>query len=301
MSTRTKPDGGALAGIVEKFIATAKTEAKAEGQTTESVIRKKLDHHTELVNGYDFADVIAAYCRGFEEGTLMRHFMLWWAGRHRRTQLADPALRSALTPDYPLGCKRIIYSNDYYPALCQPHVSLVTEGIERITPRGIRTIDGEEHPVDVLVCATGFDTLRPLSSVSVTGLQGRTLREAWAQGAEAYHGVTVAGFPNLFLMLGPNTGTGHTSTLLFIEPEVQHAIACMRRVKHQNKRWIDVRADVMAAHNQQLQQRLAGSVWTQCRSWYRMEGGRVVALFPGFTAEYVRAVRHPAAQDYTLG
>jgi cation diffusion facilitator CzcD-associated flavoprotein CzcO/acetyl esterase/lipase len=239
--------------------------------------------------------------RGFDEGTVARKGMLRTARAHLERQVPIAPLRQQLLPPYPLGCKRIIYSNDFYPALCQPHVSLVTEGIERITPRGIRTIDGEEHPVDVLVCATGFDTLQPLSSVSVTGLQGRTLREAWAQGAEAYHGITVAGFPNLFLMLGPNTGTGHTSTLLFIEPEVQHAIACMRRVKQQNKRWIDVRADVMAAHNQQLQQRLAGSVWTQCRSWYRMEGGRVVALFPGFTAEYVRAVRQPAAKDYTLG
>ena len=239
--------------------------------------------------------------RGFDEGTVARRGMLRTARHHLEHQVPDPTLRHQLVPTYPLGCKRIIYSNDFYPALGQPHVTLVTAGIERVTSHGIRTVDGEEHPVDVLVCATGFDTVRLLSSVEVTGLGGRTLREAWAQGPEAYHGVTVAGFPNMFLMLGPNTGTGHTSTLLFIEPEVQHAIACMQRVKKQGSRWIDVRADVMATHNQQLQRRLAGSVWTHCRSWYRMEGGRVVALFPGFTAEYVRAVRQPAAQDYTLG
>jgi cation diffusion facilitator CzcD-associated flavoprotein CzcO/acetyl esterase/lipase len=238
--------------------------------------------------------------RGFDEGTVARKGMLRTARAHLERQVPDAQLRHQLVPTYPLGCKRIIYSNDFYPALGQPHVSLITAGIERITPHGIRTLDGKEHPVDVLVCATGFDTVRLLSSVEVTGLGGRTLREAWAQGPEAYHGVTVSDFPNMFLMLGPNTGTGHTSTLLFIEPEVQHAIACMQRVKKEGKRWIEVRADVMATHNQQLQQRLAGSVWTHCRSWYRMEGGRVVALFPGFTAEYVRAVRQPATQDYTL-
>ncbi|MCU0763281.1 MAG: hypothetical protein MUF76_09955 [Hydrogenophaga sp.] len=128
------------------------------------------------------------------------------------------ALRERLVPPYPLGCKRIIYSNDFYPALGRPNVSLITAGIERMTPRGIRTLDGVEHPVDVLVCATGFDTVRLLASVEVTGLGGRQLSDAWAHGPEAYHGVTVAGFPNLFLMLGPNTATGHTSTLLYIEP-----------------------------------------------------------------------------------
>jgi len=239
--------------------------------------------------------------RGFDEGTVARKGMLRTARAHLERQVPDAHLRHQLVPPYPLGCKRIIYSNDFYPALGQANVALVSTGIERFTPLGIRTTDGVEHPIDLLVCATGFDTVRLLSSVEVTGLGGRTLRTAWAQGPEAYHGVTVAGFPNMFLMLGPNTGTGHTSTLLFIEPEVQHAIACMQRVKQEGKRWIEVRADVMAAHNQQLQQQLKGSVWTHCRSWYRMESGRVVALFPGFTAEYVRAVRQPAAQDYTLG
>ena len=140
-----------------------------------------------------------------------------------------------------------------------------------------------------------------LSSITITGLGGRTLREAWANGAEAFHGITVAGFPNLFLSLGPNTGTGHTSTLLYIEPETQHSIACMQAVLNGGKRWIEIRPEVMQAHNQQLQARLAGSVWTHCRSWYRMEGGRVVALFPGFTAEYVKAVRRPDLSQYRLG
>ncbi len=239
--------------------------------------------------------------RGFDEGTVARRGMLKTAALHRARQVPDPALRDALTPTYPLGCKRIIYSNDFYPALTRPHVELVTTGIERITPRGIVTSDGHERPVDVLVCATGFDTVQLLSSVQVTGLGCQTLRQAWSQGPLAYHGISVAGFPNLFLMLGPNTATGHTSTLLYIEPEVRHAIACMHRVRQTGQRWIAVRSEVMTEHNRALQQRLGGSVWAQCRSWYRMEGGKIVALFPGFTAEYVRAVWPPRAADYETG
>jgi len=226
--------------------------------------------------------------------------MLKLAARQRRQGIADPALRATLTPDYPLGCKRIIYSNDYYPALSQPNVAVVTAPIERLTAHGIRTADGVERPIDALVCATGFDTVHLLQSLSIHGRGGRTLAEAWNDGPDAYHGISVAGFPNLFLMLGPNTATGHTSTLLFIEPAVQHAIACMRTVEQGGHRAIEVRADVQQAHNAALQQRLGGSVWSHCRSWYRMDGGKVIAIFPGFVREYVQAVRDPAWGDYRL-
>ena len=131
-------------------------------------------------------------------------------------------------------------------------------------------------------------------------MQGRTLREAWASGPEAYRGITVAGFPNMFLMLGPNTATGHTSTLLYIEPEVGHAISCMQSVRTGTHRWIDVKPEVMRAYNDQLQSRLGSSVWAQCRSWYRIEGGRIVALFPGFTREYVRSLRRLDPDDYCV-
>ncbi len=238
--------------------------------------------------------------RGFDEGTVARRGMLRTAAAHLRRQVKDPALRARLTPPYPLGCKRIIYSNDFYPAFNQPNVQLVTDAITRITPQGLVTADGREHPVDVLVCATGFDTVQLLQSVPVVGRGGRTLQQAWADGPEAFHGLTVAGFPNLFLMLGPNTATGHTSTLLFIEPGVQHAIACMQAVRQGGHRSVEVRADVQRAHNERLQSRLAGSVWSLCRSWYRAENGRIVALFPGFTREYVRAVRKPDLSDYHL-
>uniref|UniRef100_UPI0025E13363 flavin-containing monooxygenase n=1 Tax=Arenimonas sp. TaxID=1872635 RepID=UPI0025E13363 len=229
--------------------------------------------------------------RGFQDGTLMRRFMLWWAARHRRVQLPDPALRAKLEPSYPLGCKRIIYSSDYYPTLTQPNVRLVTEGIERLTPTGIRTGDGRDIPLDALVCATGFDTVHLLQSLQVRGRGGRTLAEAWNDGPEAFHGIHVAGFPNLYLMLGPNTATGHTSTLLFIEPAVRHAIKCMRAVEEGGHQAIEVREEAMRGHNAALQARLGRSVWAQCRSWYRMDDGKVVAIFPGYTREYVQGLR----------
>ncbi len=236
--------------------------------------------------------------RGFNEGSPMRRFMLWLATRHRREQVPDPQLRERLTPTYPLGCKRIIYSSDFYPSLAQPNVELVTAGIERIIAKGIACSDGRERELDALVCATGFETVHLLQSLEIRGRGGKTLADAWAAGPEAYHGITVSGFPNLFLMLGPNTATGHTSTLLYIEPSVRHAIACMKQVAQRGQRSIEVREDVMRAHNAELQQRLAGSIWSQCRSWYRMDSGKVVAIFPGFTRDYVRALRAIPWSDF---
>ncbi len=237
--------------------------------------------------------------RGFDEGTAARASML----RLARRQLAvvrDPVLRAKLQPPYPLGCKRIIYSNDYYPALTQPNVALVTEGIERVTPHGVRTVDGAEHPLDVLVCATGFDTTHLLASLAVRGRGGRTLADTWADGPAAHRGVTVPGFPNLFLMLGPNTGTGHTSTLLYVEPQVRFAISAMQRAEAAGHRRFEVRQAAFDAHNAALQARLEGSVWSHCRSWYRTDSGRITALWPGFTGEYVRGLARPDWADYTL-
>ena len=233
--------------------------------------------------------------RGFDDGTLARRVMKRTADTHLRRQVPDEALRQKLRPTYALGCKRIIYANDYYPALQQPHVSLVTADIQRIVADGVVTADGQHHQADVLVCATGFDVQHALSGVTITGLDDQTLAQAWADGPEARLGLTVAGFPNLFLMLGPNTATGHTSTLLFIEPGVRWALQAMQQVQQRDARFIDLKPAVMRAFNEALQARLKTSVWSQCRSWYRADSGRNIAIWPGFTGEYARAV---AAQDW---
>jgi cation diffusion facilitator CzcD-associated flavoprotein CzcO len=237
--------------------------------------------------------------RGFDEGTAARASMLRLA-RRQMAVVSDPALRAKLQPPYPLGCKRIIYSNDYYPALARPNVALVTEGIEGVTPQGVRTADGTEHPLDVLVCATGFDTTHLLAAIDLRGRDGRQLADAWADGPAAHHGVTVPGFPNLFLMLGPNTGTGHTSTLLYVEPQVRFVIDAIRRTEASGLRRFGVRQHAFERHNAGLQARLDGSVWSHCRSWYRTDSGRITALWPGFTAEYVRGLARPDWADYVL-
>ncbi|MBS3959054.1 MAG: NAD(P)/FAD-dependent oxidoreductase [Xanthomonadaceae bacterium] len=238
--------------------------------------------------------------RGFDDGHPMRFLLHSLAHGLRHAQVRDPALRAALAPRYPLGCRRLIFSNTYYPALARPNVQLDTTPIAAVEPDGLRLADGRGHPLDVLVCATGFDTARPLAGFAVHGLGGRHLDDAWAEGAQAHHGISVAGFPNLFLLLGPNTATGHTSTLLFIEPAVEHVLACMARTEAAGARAIEVRAEAMAAHNAALQARLVGSVWSRCHSWYRAGNGRIVALFPGSAAEYAAAVRVPREHDYRL-
>ena len=247
---------------------------------------------------YAFFRALELGRRGFEEGTAARRYMLALAARHRLRQVPVESLRQQLTPSYPLGCKRLIYSNDYLRALSRPNTELVTQGITRITAAGIQTADGRERALDALVCATGFDTVHLLSSVQVQGRNGLTLAQAWADGPEAFHGITVTGFPNLFLMLGPNTATGHTSTLLFIEPAVRYAIQCMQHVQDKGLRWLDLRLEVYRAHNQMLQSRLRGSVWTTCQSWYRTDSGKVVALWPGYTREYQRAIAKPDWAHY---
>jgi len=239
--------------------------------------------------------------RGFDEGTLARRGMLRMAERLLRRQVADAALRDRLRPPYPLGCKRIIYSNDYYRALGRSNVELVTGTIERVTPHAVVTADGREHPIDALVCATGFDVDHSLAHLDIRGAGGVALADAWRRGPQAHLGLSVAGFPNLWLMLGPNTATGHTSTLLFIEPGVQWVVKAMRELRRRGQRWIAVKPAVMEASNAALQSRLGQSVWAACRIWYRAADGRVFALFPGFTREYVRAVRAQDFADFDLG
>ena len=238
--------------------------------------------------------------RGFDEGSLARRGMLKTAEAHLRRAIADEGLRAKLRPPYPLGCKRLIYSNDFYPALARPNVALVTEGIVRVMPDSVWTADGRRHACDVLVCATGFDVQHSLA-VPITGRGGRRLADAWADGPQAQLGLTVAGFPNLFLMLGPNTATGHTSTLLYIEPGVAWALRAMDTVRQRGKRWLDVRPAVMQAYNDTLQARLGTSVWSTCRSWYRADTGRNIAIFPGFTSAYVNAVKRQSFEDFEFG
>ncbi len=198
----------------------------------------------------------------------------------------DPEVRAKLVPTHEWGCKRPLFSNDYYPAFNRENLELVTEGIERITKDAIVTVDGRERKIDTLVLATGFSSIEYLSAISVTGRGGLDLEEAWSDGAVAYQGVTTAGFPNLFMLYGPNTNQG--SLITMIEWEVDHAIRHIERIVDENLAWIDVRADLQAAYNEQMQKDIeAVEPWMDgCNGYYRHPSGRVVTQWPKRMSDY---------------
>jgi cation diffusion facilitator CzcD-associated flavoprotein CzcO len=218
---------------------------------------------------------------------------------HLRRQVRDPALRAKLVPDYPIGAKRVLFNDDYYPALTRPNVRLVTDGIERIEPAGVRSRTGELHEADVIVFATGFKSTEFLAPIEVTGREGRRLADEWRNGARAYLGVTVSGFPNLFMLYGPNTNLGHNSILVMIEAQVGYVLDAMAKMRARGLRRLDVRQEVMDAYNRRLQEDLARSVWaTIGASWYKLADGTITNNWPHGTMRYRRLLREARLEDY---
>jgi cation diffusion facilitator CzcD-associated flavoprotein CzcO len=220
------------------------------------------------------------------------------ARKHLENQVADPDLRARLTPDYTIGCKRILLSSDYYPALQRPDVDLVTDGITEITETAV-VAGRAEHPVDVIVYATGFNAVEAVTSLNVAGRDGRKLTP---ENLEAYRGVTVAGFPNLFLLLGPNTGLGHTSVVFMIESQIQHVLSCLRILAESRGDTIEVTMAAQDRYNDALQRRLRRAVWSQggCDSWYLDAHGVNRTLWPGFSFEYWARTRRARRADYAV-
>jgi cation diffusion facilitator CzcD-associated flavoprotein CzcO len=204
-----------------------------------------------------------------------------------REHIRDPELQRALVPDYPIGARRILISDDYYQALARDNVRVVTQPIERVARDGVVTRDGATHRADALIFATGFDTTHFLAPMKIQGLDGRFLSDAWRDGAEAYLGITVAGFPNLFMLYGPNTNLGHNSIIFMLECQAGYVVDCIRQMRARGLRWIAPRRSVMEAWNRELQRRLAGSVWARTeRSWYKNADGRITNNWAGTTLEY---------------
>lgn len=211
--------------------------------------------------------------------------------RHLEAQVEDPELRRKLTPTFVPGCKRLTPTNDYLPAIASPKTELVTERISRITPEGIVTDDGVLHPADVIVLATGFKVTDNTFAARVTGRDGRTMRDVWdADSMAAYNGTTVAGFPNLFMLAGPNTGIGHTSLVYMIEAQLPYVLGAIAHLDATGARAVEVRPDIQAAFNEGLQRRLVSSVWTTggCSSWYLDSFGRNSTIWPDFTFNFAR-------------
>lgn len=221
--------------------------------------------------------------------------------RHVRRQISDPALREKVTPRYTLGCKRVLISNDYFPALARPNVQLVTDGVAEITERGIIDLSGAQHPVDAIIYGTGFRVTDLLSPVHIIGRNGADLNDAWRNGPEAFLGLMAAGYPNLFLLLGPNTGLGHNSVVFMAEQQIRHALRCMNMVRKQKKTSIEVDAGAQVRFNRDIQRKLQTTVWASgCKSWYLNENGKNVTLWPGFTFEYWRRMKKIDVRDYRL-
>jgi cation diffusion facilitator CzcD-associated flavoprotein CzcO len=213
----------------------------------------------------------------------------------------DPELRRKLTPDYPIGCKRILISNDFYPALCKPNAELVTDAIERIEERGIVTADGKLREVDAIIYGTGFTASDFLAPMEIRGRAGKDLNEEWRDGAQAYLGINISGFPNLFMLYGPNTSLGHSSIVYMLESQIHYVMACLRELDTRKLRFLDVLARVQSEFNDSLQAQLKRTVWDQgCDSWYKLSSGKHTNNWPGFTFAYRRLTRTPDFSRYEL-
>ncbi len=214
--------------------------------------------------------------------------------RHLERQVPDPEMRRKLTPDYSFGCKRVLISNDFYPALSKPNVHLLTDGIREIRPHGVVDGNGVEREVDAIILGTGFRAADPIPAGMVKGRGGEDLAERWRDGPEAYKGTTVAGFPNLFLLMGPNTGLGHSSVVYMIESQIRYVMDALNKMRRHGLRTVEVRPKAQQAFNARVQGRLGGTVWNAggCRSWYlHPVSGRNVTLWPGFTWQFRRRTR----------
>ncbi|MCL2770530.1 MAG: NAD(P)/FAD-dependent oxidoreductase [Solirubrobacterales bacterium] len=224
------------------------------------------------------------------------------ARRHLEREVADPALRARLEPRYRMGCKRVLISDTYYAALQAPNVELVTDPIAEITARGIRTEGGEERELDTIVLGTGFHVTDKADATWVRDAQGRSLEDRWRGSPQAYLGSYVAGFPNLFMMVGPNTGLGHNSIVFMIESQLNTLIDGLRHLDRHGLGVWDVREEVQARYNAILQRRLRNTVWNTggCQSWYLDRTGRNSSIWPGFTWPFRRRTRHFRPQEFHL-
>jgi cation diffusion facilitator CzcD-associated flavoprotein CzcO len=216
-----------------------------------------------------------------------------------RLQTPDRELRAKTTPDYPLGCKRMLFSSHYLPALGRDDVDLVTEEIDHLTADGVVTGDGVERQADVVVWGTGFRT-RFVAPMRIHGLGGRELAEVWGDAPRAHHGIAVASFPNLFLLYGPNTNLGVGSIVEMIEAQTGYVVDALARLDAADADAMDVDPTVMAVSDARVQERLQGSIWTRCASWYRVESGRVTTNWPGFMREYAAQVRRVRTGEYAF-
>jgi cation diffusion facilitator CzcD-associated flavoprotein CzcO len=217
-----------------------------------------------------------------------------------RLQLKDPGVRAKAWPDYTFGCKRILFSSDFLPALQRPNVELITDPIASMSPAGVVTPDGRTYEVDCVIYGTGFRTNDFMFPMEITGAGGISLREEWTAGAHAHLGICVPGFPSLFIVYGPNTNTSGGSIITYEEAQAAYIRQALEQVRARHAAAIDVRPEVEAHTDRETQAAFAGTAWTQCNSWYRDETGRIVANWPRYMRDYERRARTLDPSEFTL-
>lgn len=224
------------------------------------------------------------------------------AEKYIHDSIKDPKLREIMTPKYTMGCKRILLSNDFYTAIQKPNARVIVDGIQEFTSNGILTNKNEEIESDVVVMATGFKVAEGMVPYQVFGKNGLELNQAWKDGPEAYLGTTLKGFPNLFMIVGPNTGLGHSSMVYMMEAQIHYALEAIKKLKSLNKKTLEVKSNIHDAYNREIQNKLANSVWNSggCNSWYKNANGKNVTLWPGFTFEFRLRTNRFAPEDYVL-
>jgi cation diffusion facilitator CzcD-associated flavoprotein CzcO len=215
-----------------------------------------------------------------------------------RSQLKDPELRRKVWPGYTFGCKRVLFSSHYLPALQRRNVELVVDPIACVVAEGLVTADGTLHELDCIIWGTGFKTNDFMFPMQISSSQGGDLRDAWTDGAHAHLGMTVAGFPNMFIMYGPNTNTSGGSIIVYLEAQAAYLRQALEQMRARRAQSVEVRADVERASDRALQARFAGTAWTRCDSWYRDERGRIVANWPGYMREYLQQTHTLNPSDY---
>ena len=218
---------------------------------------------------------------------------------HIKKHLKDPVLQEKMLPDYAIGCKRVLISNNYYPTFTKEHVDLETTPIEKITAKSIYTKDGKRHGADTIILGTGFETTDFLTPMKIKGLDGLELESVWKEGAEAHLGMTVSGFPNFFMLYGPNTNLGHNSIIFMFESQVQYIVKCIQSMIDYNLKYMDLKKDTMIQYNLQLQHEVKQTVWdTNCGSWYKNEAGKITNNWPHTTVDYWWKTKHLNLNDF---
>jgi cation diffusion facilitator CzcD-associated flavoprotein CzcO len=223
--------------------------------------------------------------------------------RYFHAQIADEPLRSILRPDYPIGCKRVLISNDWYSALNRDNVEVIPAGLGEVKPHRVVGVDGSERHVDAIIFGTGFSTTEFLAPMSIIGRHGRELHDVWRErgGAEAFKGVAMPGFPNMFLLYGPNTNLGHNSIVYMLESQIGHVLRAVRWLARRGGGSVEVRPEVQRQFANWVQERITDSVWDRgCTSWYRTASGRNTTNWPEFTFTYRRMTRRFDPASYRI-